>query len=289
MHLNLIETFRYLLNELKQIYDERESRSIALLLLESEGFSNIMISIDADRKLSRRHITGLMEKLNELRKGKPVQYVLGKTEFYGLPFLVNEDVLIPRPETEEMVDKIIRKHTGESPVIIDIGTGSGCIAITLAKNIHNSEIFATDISEPSLDQARKNAEENGVYVKFVNDDIVNPCHPWEELFFDIIISNPPYVMPEDVKEMKPNVMNYEPHEALFTDPYDPFLYYRKILEFSDKYLKPGGYIYIEINETHGRDIEKIAKGFPFKTQSIQKDISGRDRFFMARMSLSKNR
>ena len=278
MLLKLIETYKTLVNELKFIYDERESRSIALLLLEPLGFSNLAVSLEPHTLITHKQQEELDEMLVQVKSGKPVQYVLGRVDFYGLSFMVNSHVLIPRPETEELVDMIIKAHSQSMPVIMDIGTGSGCIAVSLAKFIPQSRISAIDISEDALKVARKNALENGVKIEFLADDIINPSNSFKRASFDIIVSNPPYVLEEDIKEMKNNVLHFEPHKALFANSVDPLLFYRKIFDFSHKHLKPAGYVYCEINEKLGKEMKALALSYGFTKVEVIKDIREKDRF-----------
>lgn len=280
--MNLLEAYKYLINELIPQYDERECRSIAILLLEAAGFSNLMISLEPSLLLTYEQMGFLDNKLGELKDYKPVQYVLGKTSFYGLPFLVSEDVLIPRPETEELAELIIKENLGHEPVIIDIGTGSGCIAVALASQLKNAKVFATDISVKALKIAENNAELNKVQVTFIRDDVVNPSYPWLDSLFDIIVSNPPYVTGEDKLKMKPHVLQYEPFLALFPPDTDPFIFYRKIFEFALKHIKDGGLLFCEINEKSGTEIENLATGHGFKEIIILKDINGKERFLKCR-------
>jgi release factor glutamine methyltransferase len=289
MLLTLIEAYRLLIRELKPAYDERESRSIVMQLLEALGFSNFSVSLEPSRILTEEQLSFLDEKSDELKRGTPVQYVLGKVEFYGLCFLVNKNVLIPRPETEELVDIIIKTHAESQAVILDVGTGSGCIAVTLAKYISKSLVFASDISVEALATARKNAHLNNVEIEFTQDDILNPFYNWNEKYFDIIVSNPPYVLEEDKREMKANVLDYEPPHALFADVSDPLLFYRKIVEFGVKHLKSGGFIYLEINEKLGRQIEKLARENGFVDVEVLRDIHGKERFVKGKSQQKINR
>ena len=275
--MQLSETYRYLINHLRLRYDERESRSIALLLLEAQGFTNLSVSLTPSSEISNEQRTFLEDKLKEIISGKPVQYVLEKTEFYGLTFMVNRHVLIPRPETEELVDMIIKENKIKSPVILDIGTGSGCIAISLANNIINARVFAMDISEEALKVAKTNSDINKVSVDFFRDDILNPSFRLDKKFFDIMVSNPPYVLQEDLAQMKDNVLNYEPGNALMADITDPLLFYRQIFKFSRYHLRNNGYIYCEINEKLGRETVNLAHSFGFTDVRVSKDINGKER------------
>jgi release factor glutamine methyltransferase len=227
--------------------------------------------------------------LSELKKEKPIQYILGETEFYGLPFLVNENTLIPRPETEELVEWIIKstKYEIQSTKlrILDIGTGSGCIAISLAKNFPNAEVSAIDVSEKALATAKKNAEINKVEVDFINVDILKindlvelPTSNFQlPTQFDIIVSNPPYVRNLEKAEIKSNVLEYEPHLALFVEDTDALLFYRKIAQLAQQNLSENGKLFFEINQYLGKETVELLEDLGFKNIELKKDIYGNDR------------
>ena len=201
-------------------------------------------------------------------------------------FFVNENVLIPRPETEELVNQLVSCSVNQlhSPSfrILDIGTGSGCIAISLAKLLKNSVVTAVDVSKKALEVAKKNAESNGVNVNFIKDDILNPKNP--ELLdnqYDIIVSNPPYVCESEKTEMRANVLDYEPSSALFVSDNDPLVFYRKILEFAQNTLKPNGEVWFEINEKLGTEMKNLCIEKGFENVEIIKDFRERDRIIKA--------
>jgi release factor glutamine methyltransferase len=204
---------------------------------------------------------------------------LGKTSFYGLEFEVNENVLIPRQETEELVDWIIKDVTvlRNSPglKILDIGTGSGCIAISLARNIPNAQVFAIDVSEKALATAQKNAQINTVNVTFINQNILETEDLQQQ--FDIIVSNPPYVRNLEKEEIKKNVLDNEPHLALFVEDNDALIFYKKIVELAQKNLVPNGQLYFEINQYLGKEMVELLKKMNFATIELRKDIYGNDR------------
>lgn len=275
--MKLSEAYKFLINELNPLYGERESRSISLLLLESIGYNNIMISLEAQNSLAKNQIEYLNDKLKELKDHKPVQYVLGRAHFYGLSFIVNNNVLIPRPETEELTDLIIRENKLSQAVILDVGTGSGCIAITLALNINRAKVFALDISAKALELAAENALIHKTPVEFIQDDILKPSYNWPLDYFDIIVSNPPYILPQDAEQIERHVKDHEPAHALFTDNSDPLVYYRKIFEFSEKHLKNTGICYCEINEKFGNELEVMGRNYGFYNVEVIKDINNKDR------------
>ncbi|MBP8157129.1 MAG: peptide chain release factor N(5)-glutamine methyltransferase [Flavobacterium sp.] len=239
------------------------------------------------------HLKHWKNIVSDLKSHKPIQYILGETEFYGLPFLVNENVLIPRPETEELVALIIKEGKGkreEGKVrILDIGTGSGCIPIALKKNLPNAEVYAVDVSEKALATAKKNSELNDVKVNFINVDILKindlkqlPTSNFQlPTFFDIVVSNPPYVRNLEKAEIHPNVLEFEPHLALFVEDNDALLFYRKITELAKKNLNLNGQLYFEINQYLGKETLALVESFGFKNVKLIKDIYGNDRMISA--------
>ena len=293
MSSNLVRDCRkHYASELEKIYGSDEANALIMILLEHYfGIDRVKIAMDPKLRLSESELLTLHFAVKELLKNKPVQYILGETEFCGMRFFVDENVLIPRPETEEMVhiigarrDKASLVRTGfdvetdDRPSILDIGTGSGCIAISLAKLLKNSVVTAVDVSEKALKVAKKNAESNGVDVNFIKDDILNPQNP--ELLdkqYDIIVSNPPYVCKSEKTEMRANVLGYEPSSALFVSDNDPLIFYRKILEFAQKSLKPDGEVWFEINEKFGEEMKNLCVKMGFKDVEIIKDFRERDR------------
>jgi release factor glutamine methyltransferase len=268
-------------SKLESIYDTSEADSIARLLFADciEQFQSRLIT-DPGLLLSQKTQKYLGESLNELLLHRPLQYVLGKMEFYGLELKVNETVLIPRPETEELVDLIIKENKNGIR-ILDIGTGSGCIAIALAKKISAAHVEAIDISEDALRLAIENARSNSVKVDFILDDILNPVEEYEQ--YDLIVSNPPYVLNREKQLMQKNVLDFEPHQALFVHDDDPLLFYRAIIDFAGKHLSDEGKLYFEINEKYGEQVIALLTEYGFEDTLLKKDMTGRDR--MVRASL----
>ena len=218
--------------------------------------------------------------LESLKKEIPIQYLLGKTSFYGLDFELNSTVLIPRPETEELVEWIIKNHSKKHGQlkILDIGTGSGCIAISLAKNLPEASVFAIDVSEMALATAKKNATVNEVNVTFIQKNILETEDLEQQ--FDIIVSNPPYVRNLEKKEIKKNVLDHEPHLALFVEDNDALIFYRKIAALAQKNLSPNGQLYFEINQYLGVEMKDLLEKMNFKNIELRKDIYGNDRMIM---------
>ena len=274
------------LQELSSLYEEQEIESFFYIILEKlHGLKRIDLALNPQTVMDGAHLKQWKNIVSELKKQRPIQYILGETTFYGLSFLVNENTLIPRPETEELVELIIESTNYEirntKLKVLDIGTGSGCIAISLAKNIPNAAVFAIDVSEEALATAKKNAELNKAAIDFISTSILDvvalSAVAGLDKQFDIIVSNPPYVRNLEKDEIKPNVLEYEPHLALFVDDIDPLLFYRKIAELAIKNLNPNGKLYFEINQYLGKETVELVKSFGFKNVKLIKDIYGNDR------------
>lgn len=268
---------------LTPIYDEAEVESFFYLILEEKKqLKRVDLALQSDLVFSDEDITVWNSILEQLKLEKPIQYLLGKTSFFGLDFEVNENVLIPRPETEELVDWIISNNEkSKSLKILDIGTGSGCIAVSLAKNLPNAQVFAIDVSEKALATAQKNAELNRVNVTFIEQNILEVADlsavQGLEQEFDIIVSNPPYVRNLEKVEIKKNVLDNEPHLALFVEDYDALIFYRKIAELAQKSLATNGKLYFEINQYLGKEMIDLLGKMNFKNIELRKDIYGNDR------------
>lgn len=268
------------IQELTPIYDAGEAESFFYLILEEkQQLKRIDLALHPDLNFSEEEIVVWNLILEQLKKEIPIQYLLGKTSFYGLDFNVNENVLIPRPETEELVDWIIKSSSKSKKYkdlkILDIGTGSGCIAISLAKNIPNSQVYAVDVSEKALATAKKNAELNNVKVTFSNQNILDTEDLKQQ--FDIIVSNPPYVRNLEKEEIKKNVLDNEPHLALFVEDNDALIFYRKIAELAQKNLSENGQLFFEINQYLAKEMVELLEKMNFKNVELRKDIYGNDR------------
>jgi release factor glutamine methyltransferase len=265
---------------LSPIYDSDEIESFFFLILEQEHqLKRVDLALNPNLELTENELQKWATYLQELQKQKPIQYLLGKTQFFGLEFFVNEHTLIPRPETEELVSWIINDNQHQQGLnILDIGTGSGCIAISLDKNL-KAETFAFDVSYEALEVAQKNADHNQAFVHLVEFDILNDV--WEGDPFDIIVSNPPYVRELEKEEIKPNVLEYEPHLALFVSDENPLLFYEKIADFAKEHLSENGKLYFEINQYLGKETSEMLKNKGFKKVILKKDIYGNDRMILA--------
>ena len=265
-------------SRLTNFYDTKEIQALFELVAENVGFSKIDIVLNGSQELSESQITFFSKTLMQLEKQEPVQYILGKTDFYELPIIVSSAVLIPRQETEILVDCIIKENKKEQVTIFDIGTGSGCIAISLAKYITQSKVYALDISPEALEIASKNAELNAVSISFLQGDMLTleSCKTIPEC--DIIVSNPPYIRNLEQAEMKPNVLNFEPHTALFVPDLNPLVFYEAIAKIAQQKLTLNGFLYCEINEAFGKETVALFEKYEFKNCKIIEDLHGKQRF-----------
>lgn len=266
--------------ELDAIYDKNEIDSFFFRLSEHYyNVSRLKLAIDAHYTID--NWSPILDALKSLKLEQPIQYITGEAEFFGLPFKVNKHVLIPRPETEELVEWIIKTVNNwqiSNLKILDIGTGSGCIAISLAKNLPNTNVYALDISKDGLKTAKSNADLNKVNVEFLNDDILNAnVSLYKDLEFDIIVSNPPYVRDQEKELMKANVLNNEPHLALFVKDDNPLQFYKAITAFSVENLKKGGELFFEINEYLGNDMIRLLNSNGFTEIELKQDMYKKDR------------
>lgn len=273
----------YLLKELSLIYDEPELGALCTEIIKSvTGFSRFLQIYKPESQVNPEQAERIVNICKELLTGKPLQYVLGETFFYSCIIRVNQSVLIPRPETEELVDLIIRENKGLKNKIIDFGTGSGCIAIALALNLKDSSVTGIDISEEAITIARQNAHLNEVTTSFITGDIFNfELSSVEKA--NIIVSNPPYVRHSEKSLMKSNVLDFEPHIALFVPDDNPLLYYKSILKIAEEILLPEGRLYFEINEALGESMVNILIEFGYSDIKIIKDINNKERIIKAIM------
>nr|WP_315255626.1 peptide chain release factor N(5)-glutamine methyltransferase [uncultured Flavobacterium sp.] len=272
---------------LTSLYGEGEAESFFYLILEEKHqLKRVDLALQPNSFFSEVEIAVWNSILEQLKLEIPIQYLLRKTSFYGLDFEVNANVLIPRPETEELVDwivsNVLKSGRSKSIKILDIGTGSGCIAISLAKTLPNAEVFAIDVSEKALATAKKNAEINTVEVTFISQNILETQDLNQE--FDIIVSNPPYVRNLEKLEIKKNVLDNEPHLALFVEDDDALIFYRKIAELAQKNLTSSGQLYFEINQYLGKEMIALLEGMNFKNIELRKDIYENDRMIFGSLN-----
>lgn len=277
------DAFAQLKQGLSGIYDDQETAAISMMVLtEVINTSNAAVKAFGNRHITFEQQNKLDNILAQLQTGKPLQYALGYAEFFGLKFLVNASTLIPRPETEELVQWVLNSVTNKASSILDIGTGTGCIAISLKKNLPGAQVSAMDISVEALNTARENARLNDVKIDFIEADILNYKSEIGIPKSEIIVSNPPYVTLEDKKLMHRNVTDFEPHTALFVPENDPLIFYRAIADFALTSLEPKGLLFFEINESLGKETAELLTGKGFKDVEVRKDLSDRDRMIKAR-------
>ena len=283
---NLVKDIRnHYCEQLCSIYDKDEANAMILILLEHYfSIDRVKMALEPQLRLSESEMLTFHFAVKDLLKNKPIQYIIGETEFCDLKFKVNENTLIPRPETSELVMKIVnRQQSTDNRLcsILDIGTGSGCIAISLAKMISGSKVFALDISEKALEVAKENAINNEADVTFIHDDILSLRNKIDTKF-DIIVSNPPYVRELEKAEMRDNVLKWEPHNALFVSDNDPLIFYRKILEFAKTHLKENGEVWFEINEYLGKEMTDLCTEMGFSQIETLNDFRGKERILSVR-------
>ncbi len=270
--------------ELDTIYGSEEVDSFFYILIDF--YSKISrIELAMNPNLEIQEPNEIFNALDLLKNQKPIQYIIGETEFYGLNFKVNTNTLIPRPETEELVEWILKDQTESKQInILDIGTGSGCIAISLAKNLPNAKVYALDISKEAIKVAKENADLNNVEVVFIESDILTAGYAEFVSIshkFDVIVSNPPYVRALEKDLMKPNVLNNEPHLALFVKDNNPLQFYEAITKFAINNLSDKGVLFFEINEYLGQDMIELLRNNNFKTIELKQDIFKKDRMIKA--------
>lgn len=289
--MTMQEATYYLLNKLTTIYDKSEASQITDWVLEKmTGSKKAERMIYKNEAITAEEELLLHQYTERLLQHEPVQYVLNEAWFGNMKFYVDKNVLIPRPETEELVEWIISNckpclPAGRFPVdelkILDIGSGSGCIPISLKKRIRKAEVWSCDISEGALMVAKKNAEDLGQEVNFIQLDFLDR-HSWQQLpKFDIIVSNPPYIPEKDKETMQPNVLQYEPGTALFVPDNDALIFYKAIAEFGKTHLEKDGSIFIEIHESLGKEVAKLFQQVGYSTE-IKKDMQEKDRMILLR-------
>jgi len=264
--------------ELAGIYPAGEIESLIFLIFEKlKGYTRTQFLLAKEEILTPENQIEIDQIVLRLKNQEPIQYILGQTEFFGLPFHAVPGVLIPRPETEELVQWIIQENKNTSPTILDIGTGSGCIAVSLRKNLPESTVLACDVSSICLDTTKQNADLNQTELSVFKYDILKnlPEMSFQEL--DIIVSNPPYIRESEKSGMEKNVLDYEPELALFVTDHDPLIFYLRIAEFAKKHLKDAGRIYFEINEAFGKACSEMLQDKGFSEINLKKDIHGKER------------
>ncbi|HWS01360.1 MAG TPA: peptide chain release factor N(5)-glutamine methyltransferase [Prolixibacteraceae bacterium] len=278
----MLKTKKIIREKLAQLYSPHETESLTRLIMEHvTGYNRLQMHMNQSQELPDSKIMQIREILNRLLAHEPIQYILGETEFYGLKIAVSPGVLIPRSETEELVDWIITEEKELCKSLLDIGTGSGCIPIALDRNMDLEKAEGWDISEDALQMARINAEKNKSRAQFLLQDIFETAGIPESAKWDVIVSNPPYVLREESALMEKNVVDYEPHLALFVPDTDPLLFYRTIAGFASVHLEQHGRLYFEINENQGKQTVHLLDEYGFKDIVIKKDLQGKERMIRA--------
>jgi release factor glutamine methyltransferase len=287
------QSLQYILKQLRGLYPDPEIRSLSYRILESVCRADKQtLLLDKDKQLSANERLKIRKITAELKKYRPLQYILGETEFYGLSFQVNETVLIPRPETEELVEwiltEILTRAKPSNPLrILDIGTGSGCIAVALARHLSEAEIYAMDISERALEVAARNACANRVNIRFFRHDIVSPA-PLPVSRIDLIVSNPPYITPSEKPAMSPNVVAHEPPQALFVPEERPLLFYERIAELAQTAMNPAGQLFFETNARFGSAVAAMLREKACRHVELRSDLSGNERMVRGQWHQSEN-
>ncbi|MGM9798196.1 MAG: peptide chain release factor N(5)-glutamine methyltransferase [Parabacteroides sp.] len=286
------ETITYIRHSLQEIYPYGELQAFIRIIMESVcGLTTCQLLVGKDRELSEKERSKIEEIVEGLRQQQPIQYLLGEALFHGLTLKVTPAVLIPRPETAELVDLILQDWpSGSSPRLLDVGTGSGCIAIALAKALPKAQIEAMDVSPEALEVAQENARMQEVEIQFRQTDIlkiateaISPVGIVGNVGIDGIVSNPPYILQKESAQMERNVLAYEPHLALFVPDDDPLLFYRAIADYARTALRPGGKLYFEINPLCAEALVEMLQAKQFKAIEIMCDFYGKSRFILAKI------
>ena len=274
------ETLLKISEAITELYGEIEARQIAeMVVLECGGITRNQLLVEPNKEIE---ISDLDRIISELRAWRPVQYVIGRAEFDGLEFEVAEGVLIPRPETEELVEWIASEAAADAR-ILDVGTGSGCIAISLSRRVQNSRVWALDISLEALDIARRNGQKYAPKVEFLHGDALADFSTLVAEKLDVVVSNPPYIPQSDEPTMRRNVTDYEPETALFVEDSDPLIFYRSIARVARKMLKPGGKLYFEIYELYAAQMRAMLEGEGYVDIVVREDFRGKERMVCATM------
>ncbi|HDP54555.1 MAG TPA: peptide chain release factor N(5)-glutamine methyltransferase [Bacteroidetes bacterium] len=281
---SITNKYKQVTTKLLPFYPLAEAQAMARLLIEKTTGIRVHDAISDPKLLLSVSQNMLIDQyVDELKLQKPIQYILGETEFFGIRFKVNPSVLIPRPETEELVNWILSNDKTGFPNVLDIGTGSGCIAIAIANNLPAAKVFAIDISAEAIAIAKENSMNANTSISFAQADILAIPKELKGSPFDIIVSNPPYVRESEKNTMQPNVLNNEPKSALFVSDSNPLVFYTAIAKTAKANLKPNGWVYCEINEALGKETADVFSKMGFTGIEIKKDINGKDRFIRAKL------
>jgi len=281
-HATLREIRLFLQIEVSKIYSPGETNTITGLIMEHCGFPSPQSLLNPDHRPGETTVAQINEIVSEIHTHKPIQYILGETSFYELNIRIDENTLVPRPETEEMIYKIAGSQVKAPGRIIDMGTGSGCIALALKKQYPDALVTGLDLSTGALEIARGNGVHNHLEVEWIKGDILGENTLREQAKFDLIVSNPPYVLNSEKSVMDHNVLNFEPHAALFVEDSDPLIFYKALACLSGALLSSDGTVWLEINENFGTEVAGLMSDSGFTQTSIHKDIHEKQRFVQAR-------
>lgn len=269
-----------ILEQLTPCYGEREAQALANRIFDHlMDYRPVDVYMNKDQVVTEHVHTKIRSVIHELKRYRPVQYIFRETWFYNLSFYVDESVLIPRPETEELVQWVLNENRHKTLSILDIGTGSGCIAVSLAKNMLQCKVWAMDVSDEILEIAMNNADRNQTQIRTIKADILDI--PKHKEAFDLIVSNPPYIPGKEKHYMPENVKSYEPSRALFVPDQDPLVFYRAIADFGKKHLKNGGSIYCELHENMSRKTKTVFESEGYAKVIVKQDINGKSRMLRA--------
>ena len=273
------ETRQFIRESIEQAYPEPEAGAIAQRLLEHVlQKSKLELSLKKDKPLTPAQEEQVKQAVKRLQESEPIQYVLEEVYFYGLDLFIDKRALIPRPETEELVDLVVKEHEGQRGLhVLDVCTGSGCIPLALASTLNVEQVYGLEVSDGALEVAQINGTKYNLPVKWLHQDVFEPVQSIAPGSLDIITSNPPYVLEMEKEQMRANVLKYEPHLALFVLNSDPLKYYKRITELAMELLKEGGNLYFEINERYGQEVKQLLLEHGYKSAEVIKDLFGKDR------------
>ena len=274
---------KYFRDRLSGMFPPEEITALsAEIFLDLKNWNKTALFLNADEELTGEETDRLFAITQRLLINEPIQYILGYDEFFGLKIITKPGVLIPRPETEELIYALAEKYSAQSELnILDAGTGSGCIALALAKQFPKAQIYACDIADEALQIAKENAERLNLLVRFFKADLLNPSELFPPSKYDIIVSNPPYVRESEKALMQKNVLDFEPEHALFVSDDNPLIFYKALGDIAQKYLKPEGLLAVEINEFLGKETKAVLLSRGAHKVEILKDIHEKQRFILA--------
>lgn len=275
------EILNHISGELNDSFSSNEKVQISkMFVMDRMNMEKSDLVFQRNKQVPEHVLKNILRDIHKINKGEPLQYVLGTTYFYGLPIKTDKRALIPRPETEELVDWIVKEYKGKSPKILDVGTGTGCIPLALKSALPGADVRAIDVSRDALDLAKENAERLKLNVRFDIGTALN-LEDYSRYKWDVIVSNPPYIPNADKASMQAHVVGHEPHTALFVPDNDPLLFYKPIAQYAKEYLVPNGDLFFEINENYNEEVKEILNLLGFSKIEDRKDLQGKDRMIRA--------